>query len=460
VTVSVDYIGGARALKISTPVGTITKDITGQAGRTVTAKFAVSTASLGTYVFEVWIVDDIGNSSNKLSGPFTVTLIGIPDSTFGTGGMVLFENPIFASDAYGRDIATQSDGKILVTGYLFNGTRDAVLVLRYNNDGILDDTFGTDGFITYNECGGCAGEAYAVAVQSDGKILVAGYTNSHYTAGNQNILLLRYNIDGTPDNTFGTNGVVITDVSKYGDYGYAVAIQTDGKIVVAGRTSTGTDGYALILRYNSDGTLDDTFGTNGVVTYDGIGWDEALGVAIQTDGKIVITGGTLSGSYPDVLVLRYTSDGILDNTFGTNGAVTYDSDYGNSAIAIQLDGKIVVGGGYRRDGTAPGLLRYNSDGTLDSTFGVDGAATIPEERSTGSIVLQPDGKIVVVSPGDGFMVLRYNSDGTFDTSFSGDGIGLYTTRGRGYGVALQADGNIVVTGNSGDAVLTIRVIGQ
>ena len=156
-------------------------------------------------------------------------------------------------------------------------------------------------------------QAYAITLQPDGKIIVAGIIHQ-FNAGNDNILILRLEPDGNLDTTFGVNGVVTTDISVYGDAGYATAIQADGKILVGGSSSTATDTRALMLRYHPDGSLDDTFGNAGIYLYDGSGGgaDTINGMVLQPDGKLVATGSTsIAGSvaFTDILVLRLGTDG-------------------------------------------------------------------------------------------------------------------------------------------------------
>jgi uncharacterized delta-60 repeat protein len=407
------------------------------------------------------------------------------DETFGTKGMSLYDDPFqgTTSNEEGRGVAIQQDGKIVVAGYSHSSAPvlASALVLRFDASGVLDNTFGTNGVVTFDAATGVI-DGYGVSIQADGKIIVVGDSG----APNPNVILARLNTDGTLDITFGTGGVAAFDVNN-SDYGYAVAVQTDGKIVVVGQTSTATERYALVLRCNSDGTLDGAFGVNGIVTYDSPGWDVANGVAMQSDDKIVVTGSTSlpypSTSLTDVLVFRLNGDGTLDNAFGANGVATFDLIYdeGMSAM-IQPDGKIVIAGGvwsFSSSHNAVLVLRYKNDGTLDDSFGTGGVVTYnPDDADYlfgKGAALQPDGKIIVVgyiwdSAGINFLVLRYNTNGTLDTTFGGDGMSEYKKgegNAGGYGVAIQSDGKLVVSGNStfhdqysDCAVLVIRIIGR
>jgi uncharacterized delta-60 repeat protein len=247
------------------------------------------------------------------------------DPSFGTGGKVI--TPISPGNGVdtARGVAVQSDGRIVAAGHTFNDSTgiDFALV-RYNADGTLDTTFGTSGKVTTNTSISNGEDiAYAVAIQSNGRIVAAGYAFNTATSGD--FVLARYNSDGTLDTTFGTGGKAITNFNIFGsfDQAHAVAIQTDGKIVAAGLSSSD---FAL-ARYNEDGTLDATFGTGGKVTTNisPINADDAIhAVTIQADGRVVAAGyanNGATGSDPDFALARYNADGTLDTSFGTAGRV-------------------------------------------------------------------------------------------------------------------------------------------
>jgi len=368
----------------------------------------------------------------------------------------------------------------VTTGYTWNGERKALLLVRYHPDGTLDNSFGTNGIVTFNKKIG-DDEGYSIAVQSDGKIVVAGYTYDWENNQLHNVLLLRYNSNGALDPSFGTEGAAIFDL--YGeDYGKAIVLQPDGKMVVVGETVTYNDKYAFALRCNADGTRDPGFGTNGLFIYNGPGWDTAYGVALQADGKVLLTGSS-SKVYPDVsltdlLLLRLKTDGTLDGSFGTGGIVLYHAiQEEGHGIAIQPDGKIVVTGGISSYSSLENMvvvLRYHTNGTLDEAFGSGGIAFYsraqPEYLYGHAVAVQPDGKIVAVGYlNSSILVLRYNGDGTADLSFSEDGAGIYSSGGNagGLGLALQPDGRILVSGNSSYhdgysdfAGFLIRIVGR
>jgi uncharacterized delta-60 repeat protein len=324
---------------------------------------------------------------------------GSPDNDFGTNGVVTYDG---GSRDWGWGMALQSDGKIVVAGHtntVGSGRRDFdLLVLRYNADGSLDRSFGTNGVVTYDG-GGVHEYGRAVAIQSDGKIVVAGGTG---TTSYGNLLVFRYNADGSLDKSFGTNGVATYSGTRHA-CAWTLAIQSDGKIVVAGESSNGTDQDVLVLRYNADGSLDSSFGTSGLVTYDtGSGHDYAESVAIQPDGKIVVAGW---GWRWDLLLFRYNADGSLDSSFGTNGVVAYEGEDGDCvAVAIQPDGKIVAAGStYNGTDVDVWVLRFKTDGSLDNSFGTDGVATYDGGGSNEyawKVAIQSDGNIVIAGEGN------------------------------------------------------------
>ncbi len=368
------------------------------------------------------------------------------DTTFDTDGKATINVGGAAGGA--QAVAIQADGKIVVAGYDGND----FTLMRYNSDGTLDSTFDTDGKVT-TDFGGGSDIGEAVAIQPDGKIVVAG---NSFTGGKYDFILARYNSDGSLDTTFDTDGKVTTDfVSSNDDVGYAMALQPDGKIVVAGRIFYGGNFDFALARYTITGTLDSTFDTDGkVITNFGSG-DEGQAVAVQADGKIVVAGQ----SGLDFALARYTITGTLDSSFDGDGKVTTNigtNDDIGYAVALQADGKIVVAG---KSWNTPGnynfsMARYNGNGTLDNTFGAGGKVTtaIGSEDWSEAVAIQADGKIVAAGQSnDNFALARYNSDGSLDNTFGSGGTVTTNFLGedRSFAVALQpADGKIVVVGYS------------
>ncbi len=408
-----------------------------------------------------------------LALPVAASGPGDLDTTFDTDGKVTTD--FGGGGDVGYALAIQSDGKIVVAGYSnAGGTQQDFALARYNANGSLDTAtpFGVGGKVTTDFPGG-NDFGQSVAIQSDGKIVVAGFSNAN---GNQDFALARYNTNGGLDTSFGTAGTgrVLTGFGGgSSDFGQSVAIQSDGKIVVAGFSNANGGNDFALARYHglsttgAPGTLDTTFGTGGMVTTDFGGNDHGNSVAIQSDGKIVVAGAADIGGTYDFALARYNTDGSLDTTtpFGTAGTGMVTTDFGAGdggwSGAIQSDGKIVVAGGSGSGGAGSfALARYHglsttgTPGTLDTSFGTLGKVTTGFSGGYGnSVAIQSDGKIVVVGSvvagfGD-FTVARYNANGTLDTSFDVDG--KVTTDFGGptdnsTSVAIQSDGKIVVSG--------------
>jgi uncharacterized delta-60 repeat protein len=374
-------------------------------------------------------------------------------------------------------IAVQTDGKILIVGQSSTPeTSQDFTVVRYNTDGSLDTAFGGDGIVvTPTATGPTSDIANSVALQPDGKILVAGINGSDFG-------IARYNLDGSLDSTFGGDGIVTTPIGPAfsRDEALSVTVQSDGKIVVVGSAQNSTAfpppsplqaTDIAVVRYNADGSLDTSFGGgDGILTTEigtGVLADVAHDVLVQSDGGIVVAGYTASTSIPNMItdfaLVRYTASGALDTTFGGDGIVTTPIGLATSAdqarsLLQQPDGRIVVVG---YSGPASGgstdftLARYNTDGTLDATFGTGGvlvhSVSVGLDQATG-VVRQADGKLLVTGRGlSDFVIARYNANGTVDTTFGTNGIVTTSVApggGTAIGIALQADGKIVVNGHA------------
>ncbi len=330
-------------------------------------------------------------------------------------------------------LAVQSDGKIVIGGSftVFNGF-EGPGIIRLNSDGTKDTTFAPTG----------SGEVRCLAVQSDGKILVGGqFLPLNGTTGND---LIRLNSDGTTDTAFTTNigsagGSAIIN---------AIVVQSDGKIIVAGQT-TSWNGVTVgrIVRLNSDGTRDTAFTTNNGTGGGGAG-SEATTIAVQSDGKIIVGGTftTWNGTTVNRIV-RLNSDGTRDTTFTTNVGTAANNPV--NACAVQSDGKIIVVGAFSSwNGTVlTGIVRLNTDGTRD----VDFTTNVAGGGSNGrAIVFQSDGKIVIAgsfSLWSGVTVnriVRLNADGSRDTTFTTNTGTAASSEARS--AAIQSDGKIIVGG--------------
>jgi uncharacterized delta-60 repeat protein len=370
------------------------------------------------------------------------------------------------------DIAIQPDGKIVVVGAANTGGSDArFAVSRYDENGELDTTFGGDGKVMTNFTSYWDG-ASAVAVQPDGKIVVAGEAGWRGSVKHPDskFAVARYDSFGVLDTTFSGDGKVMANLSSREDFALGVAIQPlDGRIVLAGGDGR-SGGQIAIARLHPGGALDATFGSYGWVTLNVTAGDERVDdVVIQADGKLVVAG-TVDYFSPAarVVVARFTAGGSPDPTFSGDGRTaknltpSFDGAFG---LAIQpSDGRIVVvgqaGGG---DRGKIAVLRFQMNGAPDGTFaGGDGVASTnltPRLDYADDVAIQADGKIVAVGavryygPDPRFAVVRYSAAGALDTTFSDDGkvtTDFGSDVGGAYGVAIQGtDGKIVVAGAAG-----------
>ena len=436
-----------------------------------------------------------GSTKNACSLPGTL------DTTFNAGGVqpgtvsTTIDNNL--ANNQGFSVAMQQDGKIVVAGSATISGVDRFAIARFNADGTLDTTFnassltqpGTVTTTIENTAGPCV--AQSVAIQQDGKIVVAGYAD--LGSGNR-FAVARFNTDGTLDTTFNPApapqpGTVSTTIDNdpTSNTGSSVVIQQDGKIVVAGNAVIGSETRFAVARFNTDGTLDTTFNPApapqpGTVstTVDNSATSVGFSVAMQQDGKIVIAGYAVIGSGVLFGAARFKADGTLDTTFNAGGVqpgtvtTTIDNDPTSNtdlSVAIQQDGKIVVAGSsVIGSENRFAVARFNVNGTLDTTFNASsptqpGTVTTTIDNNSSSVgvsvAIQQDGKIVEVGYTalggivGRFAVARFNTNGTLDTTFNAGGIQpgtVSTTIENAPGtciaqaVAIQQDGKIVAAG--------------
>ena len=408
------------------------------------------------------------------------------DPTFGSDGWQLVD--FFNNDDRANDVVIQPNGRIIVVGSAGpNPGGEQYGLTRYNPNGSIDTSFSGDGKQTTT-----LGRAEAAALQPDGKIVAVG--NGGDGRGGRNnfsdFTVARYNPDGSLDRSFSGDGKVVTDFLDYYDSARDVAIQPDGKIVVAGFVTFGSAGGDFgLARYHSNGALDTSFDQDGKVITDILGGsdDDAAALVLQPDGKIVVAGDsrTNQNTFDSRFTLaRYNSDGSLDTTFGHDGKVTTGPSFNGPraahAVALQSDGKIVAAGiagtGFFVS-TNFCLVRYNSDGSLDTSFDTDGIAITDFHSSLDSaqdVIILPNNKIVAVGYTQvanddlDFGLARYNSDGTLDTDFYEDGrvtADFFGHQDVARAIALQSDGKLIAVGysdsESGDAEFAIaRFLGD
>jgi uncharacterized delta-60 repeat protein len=355
-----------------------------------------------------------------------------------------------------------------------SGSTGSISIVQYKANGSVDNTFGFQGKVL-GEFEGGKFSANAVAIQSNGKIIVGGY----FDHGKIDFALVRYNANGSLDKTFSQDGFVTTAISLSGvDKCWSIIVQPDGKILAAGSAGGTAINFSdfAVVRYNANGTLDNFFSLDGKQTTDfATNTDEARSIAIQPDGKIVVAGYTYNGTSYDFAVARYNTNGDPDNTFSTDGRqntnFSNNNDYGMS-MKIQVDGKIVVGGYSGKDSVKDNdfaIVRYNSNGTPDNTFSSDGKQLTTIDGVSAdyctSIIIEPGGKIIAGGYylnsflQFDFALVRYLSDGTPDNSFgvnSKTATDFAGTIDYGTSMAIGGDGKLVMAGYSNNDFAVAR----
>ncbi len=402
---------------------------------------------------------------------FTFTTIqlsaqpGQPDPTFAGTGTAL--GPFTSALNLNFSISIQQDGKLVAAGYQVVNGNENMHVIRYNSNGTFDANFGNNGVIE-DSVGNANDAAFAVTVQADGKIVVAGAFENPI---NRDIFIKRYDSTGVVDTTFGLAGISITDFQNNNDdIPLDIAIQSDGKIVLCGVTFNGSNNDIILLRFNVDGDIDSTFGNGGKVSTDIAGTnDRGNSMVLQTDGRILVGGSTESlSSGVDFIVARYKTDGVPDSSFNSDGVFLLDisqiDDLGYSLV-LQPDGKI-IGGGVTN--TLAGdeddlLFRLDSAGNLDTTFNATGILIKDyngSDNRINDVMIQSDGKIItagyVFTVDYDISLSRYNTDGTDDVSFGtlshiSHEIGIEND--NVYSALLQSDDKLIVTGSYTDSGL-------
>jgi len=401
------------------------------------------------------------------------------DPSFGTGGKVITD--FTPQEDFAESMVIGADGKILVVGSV--GLLPAAIgpgnpnfgLARYTTSGALDASFGTGGTVTTDFSADPAEDGdfcQAVALDAAGKIIVAGATNHPgSTGGDSDFALLRYNSSGTLDSTFGTGGKVSTDFSGAGDFAQCVAVDGNGRILVAGRTSASNNSNVsnfAIARYTSAGVLDPSFGTGGKVITDFFSYtDEVRSIAIDSNGKILAAGyaaTAANSSISEFAIARYTTAGVLDTTFGTGGKTTTGfagADADAESMVLTSAGEIILAGTTRLN---PGnqvdfaLVRYTASGALDTSFGTGGRVITDIAGGSdflSAMALDVHGKIVVagsasISGQGDYGIVRYTAAGALDPTFGSGGkvTTNFNTSDSASCLAIEAGGNIVVAGRS------------
>jgi len=378
---------------------------------------------------------------------------GSPDTSFDGDGQVTVA--VSPQEDVATGAAVQSDGKLVIAGYTRNASANYdFAVVRLNDNGSQDTGFDGDG-IKITVMPGSEDRADGVVIQSDGKIVLGG---NSFASGTQNMMLARYNADGSPDTSFDGDGVSVATFSAGPTTGNGLTIQSDGKLILVGALGTAggfQNSVFGIARFNTNGSPDTSFGGTGLVPMDvrtGVPQQNGAEVVlVQPDGKIVAAGATNNGpTNTDFAITRVNADGSPDNDFGTGGKVVNSSagarDDLAHAIAIQPDGKLLVAGASPRTDTAFMILRFNTNGTLDPTFGNNGTSMVPiseGSRIIRSFRILPGGKFIAGSPmASRVSFARFQGNGVREADFDGDkrsDISLYRpSEGNWYLLQSQA----------------------
>ena len=407
---------------------------------------------------------------------FTIALAapGDLDTTFSGDGKVTTDIGGGREDSI-REIALQANGKIVVVGWRNDPVRaNDFAVARYNPNGSLDTTFSGDGKLLTNF--GAVDMAEDVAIQPDGKIVVGGMRclEGSFPDLQCDVAIARYNANGALDTTFSGDGKVITDFGglSNGFWG-GLAIQTDGKIVMSGWIWNGVHSDFVVYRYNPNGALDPTFSGDGRarVNFGAGPVDWANDLALQANGKILVSGfacDNLSFENCDFAIARLNTNGALDTTFSVDGKqlINFGANDFSDSIAVQANGRIILSGS--KNSVSSGsfaLARLNSNGNLDTSFSTNGKVVTSFGSGVSSggsdVRVQSDGKIVAMGAADGdFALVRYNINGTLDLTFSTDGRVRvdFGSVDEGQKLVLQSNGRYVLAGSTQGDFALARVL--
>jgi len=377
---------------------------------------------------------------------------GTLDPTFGTGGKVL--QSLGQKDDWAWVSLLQPDGKILAGGYSTVGFVQRQAVARFNPDGSPDQSFGAGGFyVSPTERA-----VFDMALLPDGKVLTCGFQyNSNFYGG---FAVSQFTAGGFPDAGFGAGGSVRHAFGKVTEEARAIAVQPDGKIVVGGFIESGTNNYDFaLIRLKTDGSLDDSFGDAGkVVTAVSSGHDRIFDLIIQPDGKILACGNAWDANKQDhIALVRYQTDGSLDAAFGANGV--YNGQKGEGLKLMLLpDGQILLAG--REVGTTVPdayIWKFNPNGVLDNSFGVNGLAFVVDISLNGATLDAGNQILICGLKSSDFATARFLPNGALDSSFGASGVvktnvAPFQNLDQPHSINVQADGKIVVVGEAYDNV--------
>ena len=414
------------------------------------------------------LVGGYSNQGTLLGIDFAVARLtpsGVLDTTFGDGGKQMID--FGGRDSYARSVAVDSADRVLLGGY----SGGDFAVARLTTSGQLDSSFGSGGKQTV-DFGSTYDYGYGVAVDSAGRVLLGGDSNQGTPTG-YDFAVTRLTPSGALDTTFGSGGKQTVDFGNTYDRVYGVAVDSADRVLLGGHSNQGTPtGYDFaVARLTTSGALDTSFSSDGKQTVDfGNTYDRACGVAVDGANHVLLGGYSSQGSptYNDFAVARLTSTGVLDSAFGSSGKRTID--FGNTSdigygVAVDASGRVLVGGysdqpTTRRDFA---VARLTTLGTLDTDFNGNGKVITDICVESGDygrdvIAYQDDGKLVVVGTTyNGSVVVRYNADGTLDTTFGSDGKVVIADLGGAHSVAVDDADRILVAGSSAGDFAVVRL---
>jgi uncharacterized delta-60 repeat protein len=391
---------------------------------------------------------------------------GSLDTSFGNSGIALT-----SANGLLNKIALQSDGKIIGAGAGNFDSQPPFLIIRYNHDGSVDSSFGNNGI---GGSGIQLSEVLSLAILPNDAIIALGRVSAY-------VNVTKFKKDGTVDSSFGNNGTVLTIAGAF-DIPTDVVMQTDKKIVVGGYilNESNEARQLFLIRYMPDGSLDDSFGDNGIVILGEINGDKSLStvnaLALQPNGQILASVYLTKGA-----VYRFNTDGSQDKTFGINGTAYFQTkdnavvNFQAYGLAVQPDGRIIGGGSSTKSGGNPlhymAVARLNGNGTIDSTFGTNGLQYVLFENNPSEgtgILLQKDGKLIVTGRTylenqtySNLALARFSSFGLPDSSFGNNGQAITKVGNIAVGNSslLQKNGQILVAGYSdilGSSFVVVR----
>lgn len=381
-----------------------------------------------------------GQAPNSGTGPGgSSSPIAQLDAAFGEHGVVTTDlQPDMDDLAYA--IVVQPDGKIVLAGTSGTPALTQTALVRYTADGKVDTSFGTEGLALSTKS--VSSSSYGLAIQADGKLVSGGWTVNN--GGSSDLLVTRHTPAGKLDTSFGVGGHGVAGLNRA--FGNAMAQQADGKLLLAGQDTNLFTPDALIARFTTDGALDSSWGDAGLARIHwGSDYDNAKAIAVLADGKVLVAGQT---NTQNVVMCRLNADGSLDTSFGSGGLVKRDLGEGNAvrAIALASDGRIVLAGGSM-------VHAYLADGSVDTQFGEAGQVKVPE-HALNSLVVLPDGNLVAVGKdAKSLAVVKLSAQGKPVAGFGTAGslsLESAVPSGEAFHVTRLASGKLLLAGKAYD----------